>query len=165
MNATHKLLFAFIILQNTIYAQISDCLMVTNIEDNYDAFNECVTFNITNKSDSTISCIIIVQEYRYSDSSWFESWEDINLKKITSCKPPHRIFKFNAGSTTELQWCPKDCINYFGGRWVEEKIRGQEEKKVRLCRFAFIFYMYHPDTWKIEKQPYYYSKTFHIITQ
>ena len=139
MNVIRKILLLVVstMLQNTVSAQVNDCVMVTNIKDSYDAFNECIAFNVTNKCDSTINCIIRVQEYRYADSSWFESWSDIYLKKITVCKPGTLIVTIPVDSSIARQWCPIDCIDYFGRKWVEEKIRGQEENKVRLCRFAF----------------------------
>lgn len=164
MNAIRKLLFVFIILQNTISAQVCDCLKVSNFKESYNAFSECITFNVISNCDSTIKCIISVQSYRYEDSCWFVSWGDINLKLITSCKPPNRVYKFNANSTTELQWFPKDCIDFFGEKWTEKIIKGQEENeenKVRLCRFAF--YMFHADKWELERNPFYCSEPFYVI--
>lgn len=162
MNNINKILLAIIILlQNTVSAQVNDCVMVTNIKDCYNAYNDCITFNVTNKCDSTIKCIIRVQEYRYADSSWFESWSDIYLKKITVCKPGSPIVTIPVDSSIERQWCPIDCIDYFGRKWVEEKIRGQEENKVRLCRFAF--YIFQVDKWKEEKKPFYCSEPFRVI--
>ena len=107
------------------------------------------------------SVVIRVQEYRYADSSWFESWSDIYLKKITVCKPGSPIVTISVDPSIERQWCPIDCIDYFGRKWVEEKTKGQEENKVRLCRFAF--YIFQVDKWKEEKTPFYCSEPFRVI--
>lgn len=162
MNNINKILLAIIILlQNTVFAQVCECLKVTGIKDCYNAYNDCIIFNVTNKCDSTIYCRVVVQEYRDSDSSWIETWPDIYLKKITVCKPATPTVTIPIDSTIQMQWCPKDCIDYFGREWVEEKIRGQEENKERSCRFTF--YMYHVDIIKWARKPFYYSAPFRVI--
>lgn len=162
MNAIKKFLFVFITLQEAVFAQNNnDCLIVTNVSNSDNFSNECVTLNVKNNSDSTIECIISVQEYRYADSSWIESWSDINWKKITVCKPASPIVTIPVDSTITKKWCPNECIDYFGIKWTDEKIRGQEENKERMCRFAF--YMFHADLWKLEKKPFYYSESFFVI--
>ena len=60
MNNINKILLAIIILlQNTVFAQVCECLKVTSIKDCYNAYNDCITFNVTNKCDSTIECIML----------------------------------------------------------------------------------------------------------
>lgn len=162
MNVISKLLFVFIILQNTISAQVCDCLKVSNIKDSYNAFSEYITFSITNNCDSTIKCIISVQSYRYKDSSWVETWPDIYLKKITVCKPASLIVTIPVDSIITKQWCPKDCIDYFGSKWTEININNvQENDRVVLCRFAF--YMFNVDKWKLERKPFYFSEPFCVV--
>ena len=99
-----------------------------------------------------------MQEYGILDRTWIETWPDIYLKEITDCKPATPIEIISIGSTITIHWCPNDCIDYFGIKWTEKKIRGQKEYKMRLCRFAF--YMYDSHTFEKKSFPFCFSKPF-----
>lgn len=154
------ILLLIIITSNVTSAQVSNCLKITGIKDSYNAFSECVTFKISNHCDSTIIFDIKLQEFSISDRTWIESWPNIWLKKITVCKPATPIMSIHADSTIASQWCPKDCIDFFGVKWTDNKIRGQEKVKVRLCRFAF--YIFNSHTIERRKEPFCISKPFII---
>lgn len=155
-----RVIAIFLLFPLLVMAQNRNYFKVTGLKEKYDAYKDCVSFKVANRCDSTIKCGIAVQKYILSDRKWVETWPDIYLKKITSCKPPCLLFEFPADSTIELQWCPRKCIDYFGEKWIAEKKSDQENKKVRLCRFKFHFHIFLGE--KIEESGVYYSKPFCI---
>lgn len=159
-NIKIRVIAIFLLFPLLVMAQNRNCFKVTGLKEKYDAYKDCVSFKVANHCDSTIRCGIAVQKYILSDRKWVETWPDIYLEKITSCKPPCLLFEFPADSTIELQWCPRKCIDYFGEKWIAEKKSDQENKKVRLCRFKFHFHIFLGG--EIEESGVYYSKPFCI---